>query len=74
MSSNRCAFPDAPRADRKGGGGVSTAFHSRPTTSPAVASGRRPRRGKCGLGAAPLSVGFSEPDQDCFQANPGLRL
>jgi len=42
--------------------GVSTALHSKPTASAAVASGRRPRRGKCGLGgvihrrrATPLS-------------------
>jgi hypothetical protein len=30
---------DGPGADRKGGEGLSTASHSRPTTSPAVASG-----------------------------------
>ena len=32
-------FHDAPRADRKGGEGVSTAFHSRYISLPAVASG-----------------------------------
>jgi hypothetical protein len=35
-----------PGSRPKGGGGLSTAFHARPITSPAVASGRRPRRGK----------------------------
>jgi hypothetical protein len=43
---HRFAFADGPRADRQGGGGLSTAFPTRPTTPPAVASGRRPRRGK----------------------------
>jgi hypothetical protein len=41
----RQRFPvnDGPRADRQGGEGVSTAFHTRPTSSPAVASGPQGR-------------------------------
>jgi hypothetical protein len=40
----RSVFTDAPRADRQGGEGVSTAFHSRPTTLPAVARREAPTR------------------------------
>jgi hypothetical protein len=45
-----CAFR-RPESRPQGGGGLSTAFHAKPISWPAVASGRRPRRGKCLLGA-----------------------
>jgi hypothetical protein len=37
-------FPDAPRADRKGGEGVSTALHNLPLSPPAVARREAPLR------------------------------
>jgi hypothetical protein len=61
----RFALADGPRADRKGGGGLSTAFHVRPISTPAVASGRRPRRGKSVLGAVKSASGISTCDGRC---------
>jgi hypothetical protein len=44
VSAHVLRFPEAPRADRKGGEGVSTAFHRGYLTPPAVAKRAAPPR------------------------------
>jgi hypothetical protein len=65
----RFTLADGPRADRQGGGGLSTAFHLRPISSPAGASGRRPRRGKSVLADADSAGSLARhfPDDTTFR-------